>query len=187
MKCFSKLLTIGMVLTGFTNVVHASPLIETWTTDGGLDAITHGVLYGSTTGTGSIKSDSGLRGRGTVSPIPILTDLSYISKTPPTINTSSGADFLVALLNRTATDAFAISCVETASNGSLVFYGALSDSNFEGSNFGANVLAAAVSGDKSFARTLTAAAAPEPSGLFLLGTGLLGVAGLLFRRSRKLN
>jgi len=83
------------------------------------------------------------------------------------------------------TDAFYVSSVQTEPNGSLVFYGSLSDGIQTDAAQGHFILTPNNAEEGASSGVLQITSAPEPSSLLLLGTGLTCAAGLLFHKRNK--
>ena len=187
MKCLAKFFALGVVLSAFSSLAHASPLTGTLTIDGGLNAITPVVLNSSTTSISSSGNEYALSGTGNLGTVPVLTAVNFVPVFTFTINVPTGGEVLFSFIQGVLSDVFTVSSVQTAPNGSLIFYGTLSDGTPADTEFGNYILTPNVSGDGSFSGTLDMVPTPEPSSLILLGTGLAGAAGILFQKRRKLS
>jgi hypothetical protein len=187
MKCLARLFALGVAVTAFSNLALASPLTGTLTIDGGLNAITPSVLNSSTTSITSGGGEFALGGSGNLASVPILSAINFVSVFNFVINVPTGGEVLYTFIEGALTDVFTVSSVQTAANGSLIFYGTLSDGIAADSQFGSYLLTPNVTADGSFSGTLDMVPTPEPSTLLLLGTGLAGAAGILFRKRQKLS
>ena len=196
MKNFLKVLTFGAMLAASSSLAYASPLSGTVTIDGGNGAITPGTLSSATTsitfapgleytigGTGSFTGNA-----ITSLPFPPGSGIEFVTFVPTfTIPNTAGNPFpgatLLTFNVSGVPQTFTVTSVTTAPNGSLYFYGTL------GSNPGnaVYVLTPGTDGLGEFSGTLTVTPTPEPSSLILLGTGLAGAAGMMFRKRRALS
>jgi hypothetical protein len=187
MKNLLKVLAFGAMLAASSSLAYASPLSGTVTIDGGTTAITPGTLPGGTTsitfatdtytigGTGSFTAAS-LTGV-----LPGIEAVSFVSvfNIPNTNgNVFTGETLFTFVYNGATTETFTVNSVTTGPNGSLYFYGTLNGTN------AVYILTPDDSHNGSFSGTLDVTPTPEPSSLVLLGTGLIGAAGLMFRKRR---
>jgi len=156
MNTLHKFLKLGAMLAASSTLAHANPLRELVMIDGGNSAITP--LVPTST------SDN----------ISILPGLEVTTDTP-------FADFTQPTFNRNHTpDSFAVTSITTAPSGSLIFYGSLGDNL----RFPALNLTPETNSQGQFHGTPNVSSTPEPSSLFLLGTGLVGAAVLVLRKHR---
>jgi len=126
-------------------------------------------------GTGSVASEP------SPDPLTFASDLHYRSSFP------KGSEQLFPPSDSSATDAFYISNVQTASNGLFVSYGALAEGSQTDPAHGNVILTPNNPEEGSVSGVLQLTAAPEPSSLLLLGTGLTCAAGLLFHHRKKVS
>lgn len=180
MHNFLKTLTLGVALAA-SSVAFASPLNGTLVIDGGLAAITPPILNGGTTSITFAPSDElTFFGTGDFA----TSGIAFVPFTSPfifTVGPMFTGEVLFTIMDSFGTDAFTVSQVLTSPNGSLTFYGSLTDGSI-----GNYILTPNQSHDGSFSGTLSVSPAPEPSSLILLGTGLAGAAGMMFRKRRSL-
>ncbi len=189
MKIPFKLFAIGVVLAASSSLAHASPLTAgTLTIDGGVGALVPPTLSASTTtiSTGGTVFTFGSTGSA-FSSVSLFTPVTFSSLFTFIVGgTPVGGEQLFSFAFGTGTEAFDVNSVYVAPNGSLMFYGVLSDGTLADNTPGSYILTPNTSGEGSFSSTLYATPTPEPSSLILLGTGLAGAAGLLFRKRRNL-
>jgi hypothetical protein len=182
MEPLFKILAYGAMLAASSTLAFASPLSGTVKIDGGQGAVTP-ILNSSTTSIVFGASDEQTFG-GTLSFAGIPGEAVTFPATftvPNTNGTPFAPEVLLTFTDLSATpEAFTVTSVRTAANGSLFFYGTL------GSNPGnaTLILTPDASENGSFSSTLTVSPTPEPSSLLLLGTGLLSAAGLMVRKRR---
>jgi hypothetical protein len=188
MKMPFKLFAIGVVLAASSTLAHASPLTAgTLTIDGGVGALIPPALNASTTSISTGGTTVALGATGGFSSVSFFTPVTFSSLFTFIVGgTPVGGEQLFSFAFGTGTEAFDVNSVYVAPNGSLMFYGILADGTLADNTAGSYVLTPNTSGDGSFSSTLYATPTPEPSSLILLGTGLVGAAGLLFRKRRNL-
>lgn len=187
MTNFLKALTFGVMLAASSSLAaYASPLSGKITIDGGYGAITPGTLNAGTTSITFLSSDEyTLGGTGSFSTgvgvqLPTFASVFTI---PNTSGTPFAGEVMFSFLYQgTTTETFTVTSVTTGANGSLYFYGTLSGN--PGS--AVYILTPGTDGLGEFSGTFTVTPTPEPSSLILLGTGLVGAAGLMFRKRRSM-
>jgi len=189
MKNLFKVFAFGAMLAASSSLAYASPLSGTVTVDGGTGAITPATLSAGTTsiafggsdeftigGTGSFTATSLQAVLPGIEPVTFSTTFTI----PNTSGNTFAGEVLFTFNFNGSPEVFTVTSVTTAPNGSLIFYGTLG-SNPGNASF---VLTPDQSANGSFSGTLTVTPTPEPSSLILLGTGLVGAAGLMFRKRR---
>jgi hypothetical protein len=178
MQNLIKILSLGAMLAA-SSAALASPLNGTLTIDGGNAAMNPPVLNASTTSiTFAPASELTFFGTGDFS----SAGLAFVPFTSPftfIVGPVFTGEVLFVITDSFGLDSFTVSQVLTAPNGSLTFYGTLTDGSP-----GNYILTPDQSMNGSFSGTLTVSPAPEPSGLILLGTGMVGAAGFAMRKRR---
>ena len=175
-----RVLTFGAMLAA-SSAALASPLTGTLTIDGGTGAINPPVLNAATTSITFAPIDElTFYGTGAFS----SAGIAFVPFTSPftfTVGPVFAGELLFVITDSFGLDAFTVDQVLTAPNGSLTFFGSLADGSL--GNF---ILTPDESMNGSFSGTLTATLAPtpEPSGLVLLGTAMVGAAGFVTRKRR---
>jgi len=123
---------------------------------------------------------------------PVMIDGGNSAITPvvPTISTDSNSSipdlaFTTDTIQPTfdindTPDAFTVTSVSTAPSGALIFYGSLGDNP----RLPTLNLTPETNPQGEFHGTPNVSSTPEPSSLFLLGTGLVGAAVLVLRKHR---
>jgi hypothetical protein len=186
MKIALKFIALGVVLAASSILAHASPLTAgTLTVDGGDSALTPPTLNASTTSITFGSLTYALGGTGSLSSVPFVSSVPFASVFTFIVGgTPVGGEQLFTFTFGSGTEAFDVSSVFVAPNGSLIFYGILSDGILADNTPGNYILTPDQSANGSFSGTLDVTPTPEPSSLILLGTGLIGAAGLMFRKRR---
>jgi hypothetical protein len=181
MKSFLKFLSLVAIL-GASTASFASPLTGTLTINGGTSAITPTVLDASTTSIVFKSLDQAtFFGTGDFSTAG-LTFVPFNSPFTFNVGPTFPGELLFTLADSFGVDQFIVNQVLTAPNGSLTFYGMLTDGSI-----GNYILTPDQSHNGSFSGTLTVSPTPEPSSLVLLGSGLAGAAGIALYRRRRTN
>ena len=185
MTNFLKALTFGVMLAASSSLAaYASPLSGSVVVDGGYGGITPGTLNSSTTSIAFAPNDEyTIGGTGSFSTLPLeFVTFPSTFTIPYTNGTAFTGEVLFSFLyNGSTTETFTVTSVTTGPNGSLYFYGTLSN---QGTGSAVYVLTPGTDGLGEWSGTLTVTPTPEPSSLILLGTGLVGAAGLMFRKRR---
>jgi len=178
MRQLLKYLTLGAMLAA-SSAAFASPLNGTLTIDGGTAAMNPPTLSASTTSiTFAPLDELAVLGTGSFSSIGLMY-VPFASTFTFAVGPVFAGELLFTITDSYGSDGFTVNQVLTAPNGSLTFYGTLSDGST-----GSYILTPDASQNGSFSGTLTATPTPEPGSIILLGTGLLGAAGFAFRRRR---
>ena len=181
-----KAVTFGVMLAASSSLAaYASPLTGTVTIDGGSAAITSTLpLTSGTTSVSFAPFDEYTLGgtqsfAGTAVGVQFPTFVSTFTIPNTAGNVFAGQTLFSFTYNPTSTvETFVVTSVTTGPNGSLYFYGTLAGEN------ATYVLTPGTDNQGEFSGTLTVTPTPEPSSLILLGTGLIGAAGLMFRKRR---
>ena len=186
MNSFVKSLALGAILAAASIRAYASPITGTLTIDGGYGAITPAVLNATTTSISPGGIIVALGGSGGLATVPVLEYVAFATNFTFSVGGPSLlGEELLAFVNQGVAEAFDVDSVAIASNGSLTFYGVLTDGNPADNSGAFYVLTPNVSGDGSFSGTLEIPHAPEPDSLYLMGTGLVMLTGVLWRRRRE--
>ena len=186
MKILVKFLALGALLSIPLSGAQANPVTGTLTIDGGQGAINPAVLNGSTRGLSTSGIVVALGGSGSLASVPMLEFVTFASNFTFSVGGPSLiGESLFAFIENGIVETFDVNSVTLAPNGSLTFYGVLTDGSPAGSANGSYVLTPNVSGDGSFSSTLDIPHAPEPDSLYLMGTGLAVLAGVLSLRRRR--
>jgi hypothetical protein len=186
MKIAFKALALGAVLVTATNLAHASPLGPgTLTIDGGKGAINPSTLNASTTSIAFSGTNVALGSTGSLTSVSFFSPVTFASLFTFIVGGAPvGGEQLFSFAFGSGTEAFDVSQVFVAPNGSLIFYGVLSDGTLADNTAGNYILTPNQSHDGSYSSTLDVTPTPEPSSLILLGTGLAAAATFLIRKRR---
>jgi len=196
MKHLGKLAVLGAVLTASAQFASATSLLYGTVSTGGLAGTStpydsfsaSGVNFITTNPNASVTGGSGyVYSLGTVGTNATMTSFSNTATNQVILTEDNSAGLTFTLSN-----IFNYSL--TSNNGEFLTvqgYGYFSDLLGDTPEYGTFILQSQStscsgpvcnSGDVGFTFTAGASATPEPSSLFLLGTGLLGTAGILMRK-----
>ena len=170
MKNILKFLAIGIILAASSSRAHASPLTGSLTIDGGMGALAPSVLNSSTTSLGQTGVIIALGGAGSLASVPLFEFVAFSSNFTFSVGGPSLlGEQLLAFVNNGIAEVFGVDNVVLGANGSLIFYGTLTDGNVADSAPAFYILTPNASGDGSFSGTLNVPHAPEPDSIYLAG------------------
>ncbi len=185
MKILCKFLAVPALLAAMSVQAHASPLSGNLTIDGGYNALSPAVLNDTTTSIVPGGIIIALGGTGSFASVPYFEQIVFASNfTIPPGTASLAGEQLFSFNYGGTTEAFEVNKVVVGPNGSLIFYGILSDGVSADDAVASFTLTPNISGDGSFSSTLSLAHAPEPNSVYLLGSGLFVIAAVTSLRRR---